>query len=166
MQVRVRVHVPYKHVRCVRACVQVNKLRGGVNVAAVKAPGFGDRRKAMLQDLATLTGGEYISEELGIPLEKVELSHLGSAAKIRISKDATTIIQGSGKKKAVSERAAQIRVQIEKSSWDYDKEKLEERLAKLTGGVAVISLPSLSTCKMEITVDWARITRSGDDFGS
>ena len=115
----------------------------------IKAPGFGDRRKAMLQDLATLTGGQYISEELGIELEKVELSHLGSAKKIRISKDATTIIGGGGKKAAIKDRADSIRNQIEKTTSDYDREKLQERLAKLTGGVAILRAGAMTEADMK-----------------
>src|SRR5690606_17160072 len=120
-----------------------------LNVCAVKAPGFGDRRKAMLQDLATLTGGQYISEELGIQLEKVELSHLGSAKKIRISKDATTIIGGGGKKEEIKARADSIRSQIEKTTSDYDREKLQERLAKLTGGVAILRAGAMTEADMK-----------------
>ncbi|TDI68272.1 MAG: chaperonin GroEL [Alphaproteobacteria bacterium] len=122
------------------ATLVVNKLRGGLKVAAVKAPGFGDRRKAMLQDIATLTGGQVISEDLGIKLENVTMSMLGSAKRISISKEETTIIDGAGKKKAIQDRCSQIRQQIEETSSDYDKEKLQERLAKLAGGVAVIKV--------------------------
>ncbi|MGK0156261.1 MAG: chaperonin GroEL [Neolewinella sp.] len=131
------------------AALVVNRLKGVLNVCAIKAPGFGDRRKAMLQDLATLTGGQYISEELGIQLEKVELSHLGSAAKIRISKDATTIIGGGGKKAAIKDRADSIRNQIEKTTSDYDREKLQERLAKLTGGVAILRSGAMTEADMK-----------------
>jgi chaperonin GroEL len=120
------------------ATLVVNKLRGGLKVAAVKAPGFGDRRKAMLEDIAALTGGEVISEELGIKLENVTLEMLGRAKKVRIEKENTTIIDGAGKKKDIAARVAQIRAQIEETTSDYDKEKLQERLAKLAGGVAVI----------------------------
>ena len=120
------------------ATLVVNKLRGGLKVAAVKAPGFGDRRKAMLEDMAVLTGGQVISEDLGIKLENVSLDMLGTAKKVRIDKDNTTIIDGAGKKKDIEARCAQIRAQIEETSSDYDKEKLQERLAKLAGGVAVI----------------------------
>jgi chaperonin GroEL len=120
------------------ATLVVNKLRGGLKVAAVKAPGFGDRRKAMLEDIAALTGGEVISEELGIKLENVTLDMLGRAKKVRIEKENTTIIDGAGKKDAIAARVAQIRAQIEETTSDYDKEKLQERLAKLAGGVAVI----------------------------
>ncbi len=120
------------------ATLVVNRLRGGLKVAAVKAPGFGDRRKAMLEDMAVLTGGQVISEDLGIKLENVTLDMLGTAKKVRIDKDNTTIIDGSGKKKDIEARCAQIRAQIEETSSDYDREKLQERLAKLAGGVAVI----------------------------
>jgi len=120
------------------ATLVVNKLRGGLKVAAVKAPGFGDRRKAMLEDMAILTGGQVISADLGIKLETVTLDMLGTAKKVRIDKDNTTIIDGSGKKKDIEARCNQIRQQIEETSSDYDKEKLQERLAKLAGGVAVI----------------------------
>ena len=122
------------------AMLVVNKLRGGLKVAGVKAPGFGDRRKAMLEDLAILTGGQVISEELGIKLENVTLDMLGVAKKITITKDATTVIDGAGDKTAIAARVSQIRVQIEDTTSDYDKEKLQERLAKLAGGVAVIKV--------------------------
>jgi len=122
----------------VLATLVVNKLRGGLKVAAVKAPGFGDRRKAMLEDLAIVTGGQMISEDLGIKLENVKLNMLGTAKKIRITKDDTTIIDGSGKKNDIQARVNQIKQQIEETTSDYDKEKLQERLAKLAGGVAVI----------------------------
>jgi len=120
------------------ATLVVNKLRGGLKVAAVKAPGFGDRRKAMLEDIATLTGGQVISEDLGIKLESVTLDMLGKAKKVHIDKDNTTIIDGAGKKKEIQGRVAQIRAQIEETTSDYDREKLQERLAKLAGGVAII----------------------------
>ncbi|HZT18439.1 MAG TPA: chaperonin GroEL, partial [Dongiaceae bacterium] len=120
------------------ATLVVNKLRGGLKVAAVKAPGFGDRRKAMLEDMAILTGGQVISEELGIKLENVTLDMLGRAKKVRIEKENTTIIEGAGKKKEIEGRCNQIRQQIEETTSDYDREKLQERLAKLAGGVAVI----------------------------
>lgn len=120
------------------ATLVVNKLRGGLKVAAVKAPGFGDRRKAMLEDIAILTNGQVISEELGMKLETVTLDMLGQAKKIVITKDATTIVDGSGSKDTISSRCAQIRTQIEDTTSDYDREKLQERLAKLSGGVAVI----------------------------
>jgi len=120
------------------ATLVVNKLRGGMKVAAVKAPGFGDRRKAMLEDLAILTAGQVISEDLGIKLENVTMDMLGSAKKVIITKDETTVVEGNGKKKDIQARCTQIRSQIEETSSDYDKEKLQERLAKLAGGVAVI----------------------------
>jgi chaperonin GroEL len=120
------------------ATLVVNKLRGGLKVAAVKAPGFGDRRKAMLQDIATLTGATAISEELGIKLDNVTLNMLGRAKKVMIEKDNTTIVSGAGKKVDIESRIAQIKAQIEETTSDYDREKLQERLAKLAGGVAVI----------------------------
>src|SRR5271155_4943818 len=120
------------------ATLVVNKLRGGLKVAAVKAPGFGDRRKAMLEDIAVLTGGQVISEDLGIKLENVPLDMLGSAKRVSIEKENTTIIDGSGKPEDIQGRIAQIRQQIEETTSDYDREKLQERLAKLAGGVAVI----------------------------
>jgi len=120
------------------ATLVVNKLRGGLKVAAVKAPGFGDRRKAMLEDIAILTGGQVISEDLGIKLENVSLEMLGSAKNVAISKEETTIVDGSGKKKDIAGRCNQIRAQVEETSSDYDREKLQERLAKLAGGVAVV----------------------------
>jgi chaperonin GroEL len=120
------------------ATLVVNKLRGGLKVAAVKAPGFGDRRKAMLEDIAIVTGGQLISEDLGIKLENVKLNMLGTAKKIRIDKENTTIVDGAGKKAEIQARVGQIKSQIEDTTSDYDKEKLQERLAKLAGGVAVI----------------------------
>jgi chaperonin GroEL len=120
------------------ATLVVNKLRGGLRVAAVKAPGFGDRRKAMLEDLAILTGGTVISEDLGIKLENVTLADLGKAKKVTITKDDTTVVEGAGEKAGIEARVAQIKKQIEDTTSDYDKEKLQERLAKLAGGVAVI----------------------------
>jgi len=120
------------------ATLVVNKLRGGLKIAAVKAPGFGDRRKAMLQDLAILTGGQVISEDLGMKLENVGMDMLGTAKKTSITKDETTIVDGAGEKAEIEARVAQIRGQIEETSSDYDREKLQERLAKLAGGVAVI----------------------------
>src|SRR5437868_2473436 len=120
------------------ATLVVNKLRGGLKVAAVKAPGFGDRRKAMLEDIAIITKGEVISEELGIKLENVKIGQLGQAKKVRITKDDTTVIDGAGKKDDIQGRCTQIRQQIEETTSDYDREKLQERLAKLAGGVAVI----------------------------
>src|SRR5579884_2589696 len=120
------------------ATLVVNKLRGGLKVAAVKAPGFGDRRKAMLEDIAILTGGQVISEDLGIKLENVTLNMLGKAKKVMIDKENTTIVNGAGKKKDIEDRITQIKAQIEETTSDYDREKLQERLAKLAGGVAVI----------------------------
>jgi chaperonin GroEL len=120
------------------ATLVVNKLRGGLKVAAVKAPGFGDRRKAMLEDIAILTSGQMISEDLGIKLENVTLDMLGRAKRVRVEKEATTIIDGAGKKADIQGRVAQIRAQIEETTSDYDREKLQERLAKLAGGVAII----------------------------
>ena len=122
----------------VLATLVVNRLRGGLKVAAVKAPGFGDRRKAMLEDMAILTGGQVVSEDLGIKLENVTLDMLGTAKKIVITKEETTLIDGAGKKKDIEGRCGQIRAQVEDTSSDYDKEKLQERLAKLAGGVAII----------------------------
>jgi chaperonin GroEL len=122
------------------AALVVNRLRGVLKVCAVKAPGFGDRRKAMLEDLAVVTGGKVISEDLGMKLENIELEDLGTAKRLEITKDTTTIIEGSGKRKDIEARIGQIRNQIEKSTSDYDREKLQERLAKLVGGVAVISV--------------------------
>jgi chaperonin GroEL len=122
------------------ATLVVNKLRGGLKVAAVKAPGFGDRRKAMLEDIAVLTNGQVISEDLGIKLENVSLDMLGRAKRVRIDKENTTIIDGAGKKKEIEGRVAQIKAQIEETTSDYDREKLQERLAKLAGGVAVIKV--------------------------
>jgi chaperonin GroEL len=122
------------------ATLVVNKLRGGLKVAAVKAPGFGDRRKAMLEDIAVLTAGQVISEDLGIKLENVEVSMLGKAKRVKIEKENTTIVDGSGKKKEIEARVNQIKVQIDETTSDYDREKLQERLAKLAGGVAVIKV--------------------------
>ena len=122
------------------ATLVVNKLRGGLKVAAVKAPGFGDRRKAMLEDIATVTGGTLISEDIGIKLENVTLDMLGRAKRVSIDKDSTTIVDGAGKKKDIEARINQIKAQIEDTSSDYDKEKLQERLAKIAGGVAVIKV--------------------------
>ena len=124
----------------VLATFVVNKLRGGLKVAAVKAPGFGDRRKAMLEDIAILTGGQLISEDLGVKLENVTVEMLGNAKRVLIKKDDTTIIDGQGDKAAIQARVAQLRTQIEDTTSDYDKEKLQERLAKLAGGVALIKV--------------------------
>jgi chaperonin GroEL len=122
----------------------VNKIRGLLRCAAVKAPGFGDRRREILQDIATLTGGQFITDELGLNLEKVSIEMLGHAQRIEISKDHTTIIGGGGKKSAIVARIAEIKSQIEKTTSEYDKEKLQERLAKLAGGVAVIKVGAAS----------------------
>jgi chaperonin GroEL len=131
------------------ATLVVNKLRGGLKVAAVKAPGFGDRRKAMLQDIAVLTGGELISEDLGIKLENVTIKMLGNAKRVTITKDDTTIVSGAGKKPDIEARIAQIKQQIEDTTSDYDKEKLQERLAKLAGGVAVIKVGGSSEIEVK-----------------
>lgn len=131
------------------ATLVVNNMRGIVKIAAVKAPGFGDRRKAMLQDIATLTGGTVISEEIGLELEKVQLEDLGTAKRVVITKDNTTIIHGAGELEAIQGRCNQIRAQIEDSSSDYDKEKLQERLAKLAGGVAVIKVGAATEVEMK-----------------
>ncbi|MGA2437351.1 MAG: chaperonin GroEL, partial [Acidobacteriaceae bacterium] len=131
------------------ATLVVNKLRGTLNVAAVKAPGFGDRRKAMLQDIAILTGGKAITEDLGIKLEGVKIEDLGTAKRVTIDKDNTTIIDGGGKAGEVEGRVKEIRAQIEKSTSDYDKEKLQERLAKLVGGVAVIKVGAATETEMK-----------------
>ncbi len=131
------------------ATLVVNKLRGILNIAAVKAPGFGDRRKAMLEDLAILTGGKVITEDLGIKLESVELADLGSAKRITISKEATTIVEGAGTSDAITGRVNQIRRQIEDTTSDYDREKLQERLAKLAGGVAVINVGAATETEMK-----------------
>ena len=127
----------------------VNKLRGGLKVAAVKAPGFGDRRKAMLQDIAVLTGGQVISEELGMKLENVGIDMLGTARRITITKDETTIVDGHGEKAEIEARVGQIRGQIEETTSDYDKEKLQERLAKLAGGVAIIRVGGASEVEVK-----------------
>jgi chaperonin GroEL len=131
------------------ATLVVNKLRGGLKIAAVKAPGFGDRRKAMLEDIAVLTGGQVVSEDLGIKLENVTLDMLGTAKKVTITKDDTTIVDGAGEKEAIEGRVNQIRRQVEDSSSDYDKEKLQERLAKLAGGVAVIKVGGASEIEVK-----------------
>src|SRR3954469_15209347 len=131
------------------ATLVVNKLRGGLKVAAVKAPGFGDRRKAMLEDIAILTAGEMISEDLGIKLENVTVDMLGQAKRVTIDKDATTIVDGAGKREAIEARVAAIRQQIENTTSDYDKEKLQERLAKLAGGVAVIKVGGSSEIEVK-----------------
>ncbi len=131
------------------ATLVVNKLRGGLKIAAVKAPGFGDRRKAMLQDIAILTGGQVISEDLGMKLESVTMDMLGTAKKIQITKDETTIVDGAGQKAEIEARVAQIRNQIEETSSDYDREKLQERVAKLAGGVAVIRVGGMTEVEVK-----------------
>ncbi|MBM5064383.1 chaperonin GroEL, partial [Vibrio parahaemolyticus] len=127
----------------------VNNMRGIVKVAAVKAPGFGDRRKAMLQDIAILTGGTVISEEIGLELEKVTLEDLGQAKRVSITKENSTIIDGAGEEAMIQGRVAQIRQQIEDATSDYDKEKLQERVAKLAGGVAVIKVGAATEVEMK-----------------
>ena len=131
------------------ATLVVNKLRGILNIAAVKAPGFGDRRKAMLEDLAVLTGGRVITEDLGIKLEGVELTDLGEAKRITITKENTTIVEGGGTSEGITGRVNQIRRQIEDTTSDYDREKLQERLAKLAGGVAVINVGAATETEMK-----------------
>jgi len=131
------------------ATLVVNKLRGGLKIAAVKAPGFGDRRKAMLQDIAILTGGQVISEDLGMKLENVTVDMLGSAKKIQITKDETTIVDGAGEKAEIEARVSQIRQQIEETTSDYDREKLQERVAKLAGGVAVIRVGGMTEVEVK-----------------
>jgi len=137
------------------ATLVVNKLRGTLKCAAVKAPGFGDRRKAMLEDLATLTGGKAVTEDLGLKLEKLSLEDLGSVKKVIIDKDNTTIIGGAGKATEIQSRIKQLRMQIEEATSDYDKEKLQERLAKLVGGVAVIKVGAAT--EMELKEKKARV---------
>ena len=131
------------------ATLVVNKLRGTLHVAAVKAPGYGDRRKAMLEDIAILTGGKAVTEDLGIKLENVKLDDLGKAKKITIDKDNTTIVEGGGKKKDIEGRVKQLRVQVEETTSDYDREKLQERLAKLVGGVAIIKVGAATESEMK-----------------
>jgi chaperonin GroEL len=131
------------------ATLVVNKIRGILNACAVKAPGFGDRRKAMLQDIAILTGGREISEDLGIKLENVKLEDLGRAKKVVVDKDNTTIIEGAGKRSDIEGRVRQIRAQIEETTSDYDREKLQERLAKLVGGVAVIKVGAATETELK-----------------
>lgn len=131
------------------ATLVVNKLRGGLKIAAVKAPGFGDRRKAMLQDIAILTGGQVISEDLGMKLENVTMDMLGNAKKVQITKDETTIVDGAGEKAEIEARVAQIRTQIEETTSDYDREKLQERVAKLAGGVAVIRVGGMTEVEVK-----------------
>ncbi|MEL7087335.1 MAG: chaperonin GroEL, partial [Planctomycetota bacterium] len=131
------------------AALVVNRLRGVLKVAAVKAPGFGDRRKALLGDIATVTGATFVSEDLGVQLETLEIDALGTAKKVTIDKDNTTIIEGAGKKKDLAGRIDQIRSQIDKTTSDYDREKLQERLAKLTGGVAMIRVGATTETAMK-----------------
>jgi len=131
------------------ATLVVNKLRGTLKAAAVKAPGFGDRRKAMLEDIAILTGGKVISEDLGIKLENVKMNDLGRAKRVTIDKDNTTIVDGAGKREDIEGRVKQIRVQIDETTSDYDREKLQERLAKIIGGVAVINVGAATETEMK-----------------
>jgi chaperonin GroEL len=131
------------------ATLVVNKIRGVLNVCAVKAPGFGDRRKAMMEDIAILTGGKLIAEDLGLKLENVTLADLGKAKRLKVDKDNTTIIDGAGAEKDIQARVKQIRAQIEETTSDYDKEKLQERLAKLVGGVAVINVGAATETEMK-----------------
>jgi chaperonin GroEL len=131
------------------ATLVVNKLRGTLHAAAVKAPGFGDRRKAMLEDIATLTGGKCITEDLGIKLENIQMQDLGRVKKVTIDKDNTTLVEGKGKNADIAARVSQIRAQIEETTSDYDREKLQERLAKLVGGVAVIKVGAATETEMK-----------------
>src|SRR5690606_34327782 len=131
------------------ATLVVNNLRGILKVAAAKAPGFGDRRKAMLQDIAILTGGKVISEEVGLSLEKVSLDDLGSAKRVRVTKEDTTIVDGGGDKAAIEGRIKELKKQIEETTSDYDREKLEERVAKLAGGVAVVKVGAATEVEMK-----------------
>ncbi|MEX0285868.1 MAG: chaperonin GroEL, partial [Paracoccaceae bacterium] len=131
------------------ATLVVNKLRGGLKIAAVKAPGFGDRRKAMLQDIAILTGGQVISEDLGMKLENVTMDMLGTAKRVNITKDETTVVDGAGEKAEIEARVSQIRQQIEETTSDYDREKLQERVAKLAGGVAVIRVGGMTEVEVK-----------------
>ncbi len=151
------------------AALVINRLQGVLKVCAVKAPGFGDRRKAMLSDIGVLTGGEVITEELGIKLEKLELSQLGQARKIIIGKETTTIVEGAGKKQDINSRCDQIRNQIEKTTSNYDREKLQERLAKLTGGVAIIKAGAATETEMkerkDLLDDALHATRAATDEG-
>lgn len=151
------------------AAMVINRLQGVLKVCAVKAPGFGDRRKAMLADIGVLTGGEVVTEDLGIKLEKIELSQLGQAKKIIIGKETTTIIEGAGKKQDITSRCDQIRNQIEKTTSNYDREKLQERLAKLTGGVAIIKAGAATETEMkerkDLLDDALHATRAATDEG-
>src|SRR5438045_5814606 len=149
------------------ATLVVNKLRGTLQVCGVKAPGFGDRRKAMLEDIAVLTGGRCITEDLGIKLENVKLEDLGRTKRVTIDKENTTIVEGEGKQNDIQGRVAQIRRQIEETTSDYDREKLQERLAKLAGGVAVINVGAATETEMKerkARVDDAlHVTRAADE---
>ena len=151
------------------AALVINKLKGILNVCAVKAPGFGERRKAYLEDIAVLTGGTAITEEIGIPLDQVGAAHFGSAARVHVTKDACTIVDGAGTKKAIAERCDQIRVQMDNTSSDYDREKLEERLAKLSGGVGVIRVGGKTEAEMksykDLVEDALNATRAGIEEG-
>ena len=151
------------------ASLVLNKLRGGLKIAAVKAPGFGDNRKANLQDIAELTGGTVVSEEVGLKLDTTTLEHLGSAKKITVSKDDTLIMHGGGSKDAIAERCAMIRDLVEATSSEYEKEKLQERLAKLSGGIAVIKVGGSSEVEMgekkDRIVDALNATRAAVDEG-
>jgi len=151
------------------AALVINRLQGVLRVCAVKAPGFGDRRKAILSDLAVLTGGEVLTEDIGVKLENIQLSQLGQAKKIVVDKDKTTIIEGGGKKKQINERCGQIRNQIEKTTSDYDREKLQERLAKLAGGVAVIKAGAATETEMkerkDLLEDALHATRAAAEEG-
>jgi chaperonin GroEL len=151
------------------AALVINKLQGVLKVCAVKAPGFGDRRKAMMGDIAVMTGGEVISEDLGIKIEKIELSQLGQAKKIIVGKETTTIIEGEGKAKDVTARCDQIRSQMEKTTSDYDREKLQERLAKMTGGVAIIKAGAATETEMkerkDLLDDALHATRAATEEG-
>jgi len=144
------------------ATLVVNKLRGAIKIAAVKAPGFGDRRKAMLEDIAILTGGSVVSEEQGLTLEGASIEMLGTAERVSIDKDNTTIVNGAGKKSLIKNRVNQIKAQIETTTSDYDKEKLQERLAKLAGGVAVLYVGAASEVEMKEKKDrwWCGISKS------
>ncbi|WP_343717260.1 chaperonin GroEL, partial [Inquilinus sp.] len=146
------------------ATLVVNKLRGGLKIAAVKAPGFGDRRKAILEDIAVLTRGQVVSEDVGIKLENVTLDYLGTAKRVRIAKEETTIVDGAGGKKEIEGRIAQIRAQIEETTSDYDREKLQERLAKLTGGVAVIRVGGKKEIEGRIAQIRAQIEETTSDY--
>ena len=131
------------------ATLVVNKLRGTLNVAAVKAPGYGDRRQAMLEDIATLTGGRALTEDLGVRLDSLKLADLGRARKVTIGKDQTTIIEGAGAREAVAGRVSQLRTQIEAATSDYDREKLQERLAKMVGGIAIIKVGAATESELK-----------------